>query len=126
MKVALTIWEGRISPVLDVSREALVLNLVKGRVASRSTEPLGGPDPIATLRKLVELGIETLICGAVSEPLYRELTDRGMRVIGFVSGGVDEIVAAFLAGRLNDQAFVMPGCGGQRRFRHRGGKKSQP
>jgi predicted Fe-Mo cluster-binding NifX family protein len=118
MKVALTYWDGRIAPVFDVSRRALILTIEDGVVTSRHTTSIEAPSVALKIGRLVELGIGTLICGAISEPLHRELTSRGVKVLGFVAGEVGEVEENFLAGALPSTALSMPGCcGGRRRFR---------
>ena len=119
MKVALTIWEGRISPVFDVCREALVLTIENGVIAARSREVVEASNDAAKVRRLEVLGIRTLICGAISEPLRRELGTRGVNVIGFVAGDVEEIVRAYLADELPDPKLSMPGCRGDLHRAHR-------
>jgi predicted Fe-Mo cluster-binding NifX family protein len=122
VRIALTIWEGRISPVFDVCREALVLTVERGAVAARSCEDVDALDAAARIRRLETLGVRTLICGAISEPLRRELCSRGIEVIGFVAGDVEEVVCAFLSGSLPNSALSMPGtcCGRRSRARGRG------
>ncbi|MFC1641248.1 NifB/NifX family molybdenum-iron cluster-binding protein [Myxococcota bacterium] len=110
MKVALTVWDGRVSPVFDVSRVAVILTVENGSVVSRCRENIDAPIPSLKLDRLMELGVETLICGAISEPLHRELTIRGVRVLGFVAGKIDEVEQAFTAGQLPTPALSMPGC----------------
>ena len=125
MKVALTVWEGRISPVFDVSREALVLTVEDGVVAALRNENIDTSTPAQKVDRLMVLGIETLVCGAISEPLHCELTNKGVSVFGFVAGEIDEVVATFLAGELPTPALSMPGCYGRRnRFRGKRGRES--
>jgi len=121
MKAALTVWDGRLSPVFDVSREALILTIENGAVAGRCTESIETPTATLKLDRLAELGVETLICGAISEPLQHELTTRGVEVVGFVAGEIDEVVESFLAGTLPTAALSMPGCC-NRQQRFRGGR----
>jgi len=122
MKAALTVWEGRVSPVFDVSREALVLTIEKGDVGARSHESIATPTAANKIDRLVEMGVQTVICGAISEPLQHELTVRGVKVIGFVAGEIDEVVKSFLAGTLPTPLLSMPGCcRKQNRFRGGGG-----
>jgi predicted Fe-Mo cluster-binding NifX family protein len=124
MKVAITVWDKRISPVFDVCREALILEVDKGSVLSTATEKLDSASPFLKIQRLVGLGIETLICGAISEPVSRELTDRKVKVIGFVAGDIDEVIRAFLSKAFPTEALYMPGyCGQQRRFRGGQGPK---
>ncbi|MBN1946907.1 MAG: hypothetical protein JW797_14635 [Bradymonadales bacterium] len=129
MKAALTFWDGRISPVFDVSREAMVLTIEKGAVAGRRRENIEASSAARKIERIMELGVQTLICGAISEPLHRELTERGVVVLAFVAGEIDEVIDAFLAGLLPAPAFSMPGCRGrQMRFRGgrgRGGKRAR-
>lgn len=110
MKVALTTWDGRISPVFDVSREAVILTLEGRAVAARQREVIEAPTTALKLERLLELGVETLICGAISEPLHKELTARGVEVIGFVAGEIEEVVTTYLAGGLPSPELSMPGC----------------
>lgn len=120
MKVALTVWDKRISPVFDVCREALVLEVESRKVVSTSAVDLNTATPLLKIERLAELGVKTLICGAISEPLQRELNSRGLMVIGFVAGDVDEVVQAFISGMLPDPALAMPGCCDRlNRFRRR-------
>jgi len=118
MKAALAIWDGRMSPVFDVSREALILTIENGAVAARAIENIVTPTAALKLDRLRELGVRTLICGAISEPLHHELTNGGVTVIGFVAGDINEVLKSFLEGTLPTPALSMPGCcGRQDRFR---------
>ncbi len=118
MKTALTVWDGRISPVFDVSREAVVLTLEDGVERARSTERIEAPTAALKIARLQELGIELLVCGAISESLQQELSARGIRVLGFVAGALEEVLSALLAGGLPGPELAMPGCRGpQRRVR---------
>jgi predicted Fe-Mo cluster-binding NifX family protein len=123
VKVALTIWNGRISPVFDVCQEALVVEIESGAAVSSSMHGLEGGTDLDRVGRLAGMGVETLICGAISRPLHRELLARHVDVIGFVAGEVDAVLAAFLAGRLAGRDFAMPGCRGLgRRNRCRRGR----
>ncbi len=120
MRVALTIWEGHIAPVFDVSREAELLTIDDGIVTGRQRASITTATATEKIARLQELGVETLICGAISAPLQHELSSGGLRVIGFVAGETEAIVQALIAGKLPSPAFAMPGCCG-RRLRIRGG-----
>lgn len=118
MKAALAVWDGHMSPVLDVSQQALILTIENGVVTGRSLESIAAPTPASKLARLTELGVETLVCGAVSEPLRLELMSHGLKVIGFVAGEIEQVVASFLSGELPCPALTMPGYrGGEQRLR---------
>ena len=127
MKTALTVWNERVSPVFDVSREALVLTIVEGAVVARSIENIETPTTATKGARVAELGVDTLVCGAITEHLLHEMNLRGIEVIGFVAGGIDEVVASLLAGTLPNPALSMPGCcGRQNRFRGGRHRSSRP
>ena len=119
MKVGMPIWAGRVSPVLDAARELLVVESVGRTGAGRRQVPLAGEYPHERAGELRELGLDVLICGAVSWPLEAMLTRSGIRVIADVCGPVDEVLEAFFAGRLDGPAYRMPGCHGRVRSRRR-------
>lgn len=82
-------------------------------------------EPSLRAKRIAELGVNTLVCGAISTPLETSLASVDVQVIPHACGPVDVVLAAFLAGRLADDAFLMPGCRGRRghiRGRCRGGR----
>jgi predicted Fe-Mo cluster-binding NifX family protein len=121
MKVAVPVWQGRVSPVFDVAGQLLLVELVEGVVVGRREYPLPDAEPERRAAQLSELQVETLICGAISQALEALLTENGIRVHGRVCGSVDDVLKAFVAGTLGDAQYAMPGCCGQQRRRFRGG-----
>jgi predicted Fe-Mo cluster-binding NifX family protein len=121
MKLAIPIWQGRISPVFDVAGQLLLVELIDRREVARQEQVVGETTADERARKLKELGVETLICAGISQLLEKELAGCGIRVTAHICGDVEEVLAAFVAGRLQEVRFAMPGCCGQRRRRQRGG-----
>ncbi len=115
MRVALAIWNGRISPVFDVARQVLILDLQDGREVSRHVETLPGTELRYQADRLAALAPQTLICGAISQPMAAMLAAHGVSVVPFTAGDVEEVIAAWLSGSLSDPALIMPGCCGQMR-----------
>jgi len=127
MKVAIPDWNGMVSPVFDVARRLVVITLRHGRQANRREAALSDANPAARTERLTELGVDVLICGAISWPLEAMLTAAGVRVVPHVCGTVEEVLQAFASGQLNDQRFRMPGCpGGRNRRRGRRGRRWYP
>lgn len=116
MKVALAIWNGRISPVFDVARQVLVVDIKSGKIARRQEEGLPGGDPFRQATRISEIAPDVLICGAVSNPMAWTLTAAcSVQLIPFVSGSVDDVLAAWLSGTLPHPDLSMPGCRGRMR-----------
>jgi predicted Fe-Mo cluster-binding NifX family protein len=121
MNVAIPTLEDRISPVFDVAQAIVVVELDGNRELGRQTVPLHSRDFARRGAELSQYGVTVLICGALSRPLEEVLCAAGIRVIPQTCGPVEEVLRAFAAGRLDDRAFLMPGCCGRRRRRQRGG-----
>ena len=110
MKVALTVWENRISPLFDCARMLLIVDIVDRTETSRHLESFHYESPFSRTAKLSDLGIEILICGAVSNLFANIIETHGIRIIPFVAGAVDEVLDTYLTSGLCDSKFRMPGC----------------
>jgi len=124
MKIALPVWEGRVSPVFDTARRLLLVDCDDAVEVARSEEPLTERLAPRRAARLMDLGANVLICGAISRPLASMLASYGIQVVPFVSGDAEEVLSTYLSGGLRDPniapRFLMPGCR-RRRFRgHRG------
>jgi len=115
MRVALAVWESRVSPVFDTARQILVADVEDGQIVNRHHEVLGEDGPLRKAARLRELGVDVLICGAVSRPLADVIAASGIRLVPFVTGDVEQTLAAYSQGTPLAPAFLMPGCGRRRR-----------
>jgi predicted Fe-Mo cluster-binding NifX family protein len=101
---------GRISPVLDVAAKLQIFGIEDSRVERIEERELHATSPYSRAREVSAHGVHTIICGAVSRPLEMALRAEGVRVVGFVCGPVDEVMHAYVQGRVADESFLMPGC----------------
>jgi len=120
MRIAIPVWEERISPVFDTAGILIVVDLEDRHEISRQRVELRGVPLPKRVERVKEIGPEILLCGAISRPLFDLLASSGIEVVPFLSGEIEEVLAAFLENRLSDSRFVMPGCCGQRRRRRFG------
>ena len=121
MVIGIPIWQGRVSPVFDVAGQLLAVEVNGSVESSRRQESLPDEAPERRTQRLQILGVETLICGAISRPLEALLAANGIEVIPRICGETEDVLRAFLSAGLQDDQFAMPGCCGQERHRHRGG-----
>ena len=129
MLIAVPNCQGRVSPVFDVAARLLVVRLKGGAEQERTEIVLFEKQPDGIARSLAELGVNVLICGAISQGLQLVLEKAGIQVVAHICGGVDPVIAAYGAGALQGPEFLMPGCCGRRRgAMRRGGqcKKHSP
>ena len=124
MRVAIPQWEGRVSPVFDVAGNLLLIDLEHGIEIARRNVVMTDDIPAGRAQRMVAMGINALVCGAVSRPLELALLHSGIQVISQICGDVEQVLDAYRNGRIGQPMFFMPGCRGyQRRFRRgrRGG-----
>ena len=109
MKVAIAVYNNRISPVFDASKNVLVLDIENQHVGSKQVETFSGDSPVQKVFRLSELGVEELICGAVSTDLAHLLDTHGIKIIPFTAGELEEVLSAYLNHGLPDPKLRMPG-----------------
>jgi len=127
MKVAVTVWEDTVSTVCDFSSRLLVFDVMGDEVKKRSFIPFETGIMPERVNQLEALGVEVLLCGAISQPLERMIRASGVKVIPCLRGSIEEVIRAYLSGGLSDARFILPGFGpgagrvrGRKRWR-RGG-----
>ncbi|MBP7865576.1 MAG: hypothetical protein KA419_06465 [Acidobacteria bacterium] len=115
-RIAFAVWNQRIAPVFDVARRVRVVEVEDGKILDDREEALAEDPPARKALDLAQLGVRVLVCGAISRPLHLLINAADIRVIAFVAGESSEVVRAFLEGRLDPDAWAMPGCraGGRR------------
>ena len=107
MKVVLTVWENRISPVADSARQLLVADIVNRTIRDRQIEYFESESVFQRAKKLNELGAGTFICGAISEFFSSLLEGSGIRLISFICGEVEEVLCAYMEGSLASTGFMI-------------------
>jgi predicted Fe-Mo cluster-binding NifX family protein len=122
MRVAIPVWNDRVSPVFDVSRSLRVFDIHDGAVVSASNRRLKGESRALALLKL---GVDLVICAAISTSLESTLWVSGIEVLPGICGSAEEIVEAFAGGDRTLAEFRSPGNARKQRpksktsFRHR-------
>jgi len=109
MKTAFAVWNNRIAPVFDVARRVIIVESKTQRGAAQTQVLLAGDLPLQKVQQLAELGADSLVCGAISRSLEAVLTARGIRVVSYVAGNVQNVIDAWRTHHLEVEGFAMPG-----------------
>lgn len=123
MKVALSIWNGRISPVFDTAGRIILVELSNGREIKREEHNTRELLPPVKVMRIKSLGVDVLICGAISNPLSALFDSAGIDLVPWVSGDMEAVLDAYKRDKLLGPGFSMPGCGWRRRGRRRLGRR---
>jgi predicted Fe-Mo cluster-binding NifX family protein len=119
-KAAFATWNHRIAPVFDVARSIWIVETAAGNIVHQGRTQVAGDIPNLKASQLTELGVDTLVCGAISNLLHAIIVANGIQVIAFVAGDLREVVHAWMCGKLaGTSAFAMPG------YRYVGGHRYQ-
>ncbi len=112
---------------MDTAGELLVVDRREDAWATVRRVPLGEAGHMRVVRLLGTLGLDVLVCGAVSRRFAAMLADLDMTVMPWVTGDLESVLAALTEGTLGEDRYRMPGCrhdgrgAGRGRGRRRGG-----
>ncbi len=109
MKAAFATWKNRIAPQFDAAGHACIVEVHSGAIVAERLEAFKSKLPVKKVHRLVTLGVDTLVCGAISRPIQALLAAQGIRVVPFVAGELPEVIQAWLSGGLGEGLFAMPG-----------------
>jgi len=109
-KIAFSIWNKRIAPVFDVARHLWIIETEGMDIVGQSERRFATDDTQERVLRLVTLQVDQLICGAITRGSSDALTERGIKVVSFVAGGLEQVVQACLTDSLKDGHLAMPGC----------------
>ena len=112
MKIAIPLFGTRISPRFDYARGFLLGEVENGAVIKRNMMSAEGLTSLARIKKLIEMGVDTLICGGIDKASAWRLQFHDVRLYASVSGEVEDALSCFLRGEL--ESGVMIAAGGHR------------
>ncbi|MFC1676175.1 NifB/NifX family molybdenum-iron cluster-binding protein [Planctomycetota bacterium] len=110
MKIAIPIYNDSVSNVFDFATRLLLVEIENGKEANRSEVALESQLLPQRTDKLKNLEVDVLVCGAISRVLANMVATSGIQVLPYVTGSIDDVLQAYLAGQLVKPEFVMPGC----------------
>jgi predicted Fe-Mo cluster-binding NifX family protein len=119
-KLAVSAYAGRVAPLFDASEKVELFGMTTDGPVSAGALSLPATTPQQRAAVLDQHGVGTLICGAVSGYAEQMITARGIHVIPWVHGAVQEILRAYVSGSLDRPMWAMPGALGRGFGRRRG------
>ena len=109
MKIAIPVWDDYVSSAFDFAHLLLLVDIENGSEIGRSEVPLKVESLPARAAKLKDLEVDVLVCGAISRALANMVAVSGIQVLPYVTGRVDDVLRAYLAGQLVQPQFALPG-----------------
>jgi predicted Fe-Mo cluster-binding NifX family protein len=92
MKIAIPLFRQRVSPHFGSSSKFLLVETNGTTICQEAVWDVGQGSPMEIARRLVELGIETLICGGIKEYYKDWLAGKGVTVVDNQRGAAREVI----------------------------------
>jgi predicted Fe-Mo cluster-binding NifX family protein len=100
MKMAIPVFHTKISPRFDETQGFVLLETENASVVAKENLATKGWSVIEKMKQLVELEIDTLICGGIDRASMQYLSFNGVKVYSWVTGEIDDAVVCFLDNRM--------------------------
>ena len=117
MKVAIPVFQTKISPRFDSTQGFILLQIEKSDVIKREKLSTRNCPSSAKIKQLVDLKIDTLICGGIDLESMQQLNFNGIKIYSWITGEIEDAVTRFLGQGL--ESGIILGPRGQRKGRWR-------
>jgi predicted Fe-Mo cluster-binding NifX family protein len=108
-RVAIPVFESRVSPVLDSCQRMVVVDIESGREIRRQELTLEKMPVHERIEVMARWGIRKIICAGVSDVMCRFLAGKKIALVSGIAGELEKIIDAYICNRLEDACFAMPG-----------------
>jgi predicted Fe-Mo cluster-binding NifX family protein len=115
LKIAIPRMGECIAPCLECSATITIFSVEDGSVLDQIDFPISSREPLDRIRLLRDQKVDTIICAGVQDTFGDLVRASGIKMISWVSGSIEELLIAFLEGRL------VPGNGGDTQSSDSGG-----
>ena len=99
-RIAVPTFATRVSPRFDCAHSILVLSVDEGKPSARQEITVPNWTPHVRINKLLDLGVDTVVCGSIDCWSVARLQSAGVTVYGWVTGEVEDALTALFQGDL--------------------------
>ncbi len=100
MKIAIPRFGEEVGPCFGHSATITIFTIRRKKVIDHVDFSLQSQEALDRVRLLRDQQVDVLICGGLQDVLEEMLRSRGIEVISWVTGKVDELIELFMQGRL--------------------------
>lgn len=116
MKIAIPLFEARVSPRFEYAPETLIVTVEENRGQGKTETYVLNADPFEKVKFFKAAEVSVVICGGISKGVENYLLKNAIQVIAWVTGEAQVALDLFLKGRLEYGAMLCPGRRGRWRF----------
>jgi len=121
MKLLLTDWQGRISPVFDSAGHFMYVQIENQEIVKKELLSIPFDDIQSRIKIIKKIRPDFIVCGAISCFYERLILDMNIQLISRIKGETNLIVKSMAENTFQKENHIMPGCRGKG-FKHRNRK----
>ncbi len=122
MKIAIPLFNKRISPRFDCAQDFLLAVVENGEVIEHEKLSATRWTSLERVEKLNDLSVDIVICGGIDNVSARRLNFYRVRICSWVTGRAEDALQSLIKGELEPGIMVGPGGRRRGRWRFRGNK----
>ena len=122
MKIAITVWGNRISPVFDAASTLFVAHIENRSILKKNYTSFNPTRPSDLVKLLKKMQVSILMCGAISTKPADLIVENDIKLISFVTGNALKLLDNFARKQTIEKTFMMPGCSKQYCWRYKSKK----
>ncbi len=106
MKIAIPTFGTRVSPRFDCAQSVLVVTIDESGKAERQEVAAAHWAPHERINRLLELGVDTVVCGGIDRWSTASLQSAGVTIYALVASEVEDALSALIQGDLDADAAM--------------------
>jgi len=126
LKIAITVWGNRISPVFDAASTLFVADIENRSILKKNYTSFNPTRPSDLVKLLKKMQVSILMCGAISTKPADLIVENDIKLISFVTGNALKLLDNFARKQTIEKTFMMPGCSKQYCWRYKSKKLPIP
>lgn len=99
MKIAVPLFGDRVAPHFGSGSKILQVEIEGNRLTKQIVTDIGARGPMKIARRLMEMGVEEVVCGGIQSIYKQWLISRGVKVLDNQKGAAAEAVRKRLESR---------------------------
>jgi predicted Fe-Mo cluster-binding NifX family protein len=109
VKIAITVWGNRVSPVFDSANILMIAKVENFKIINRKFAEFNPESTTQILSDLNNLQVNVLLCGAIMDVQAKAIEKAGIKLISSITGDAYEILVSLLENPHKVSDFLMPG-----------------
>jgi predicted Fe-Mo cluster-binding NifX family protein len=109
MKIAISVWENKVSPVFDSAAHILIADTENNTPIKQEIISVESLTIFQRIDLLKKLNIDLLICGGITQNTLENIIQKNIKISPFICGEASKILKAVLKGKNIVSLFSMPG-----------------